>query len=86
MLVDSALDRIIGLRDDNGNNKRRRSKLGATALVAHQEYNTCCLEFQVPCRSDSPSQPRGNANDSGRAWQIVGHQVLSQSPHGFVRV
>ena len=53
MSIDSALDRVMGLRVGNGNTKRRRSKLGATALVAHQEYNTCCLEFQVPCRSDS---------------------------------
>ena len=52
MLIDSALDGVMGLRVGNGNNKRRRSKLGATALGAHQEYNPRCLEFQVPRRSD----------------------------------
>ena len=53
MLVDSALDRITGLRDDNGNTKRRGSKLGTPALVAHQENgDPCCLGFQVPCCFD----------------------------------
>ena len=62
MLVDSALDGIIGLRVDNGNTKRRRSKLGTTALVVHQENDPRCLGFQVPCCSDSPSQSSGSTN------------------------
>ena len=53
MLIDGALEGAMGLRVGNGNNKRMRSKLGTTALVVHQEHDARCLEFQVPCGSDS---------------------------------
>ena len=66
MMIDIALEGVMGLRVGNGNNKRMRSKLGTTALVAHQEYNTRCLEFQVPCRSDSAAKfTEGSGLDLG---------------------
>ena len=71
MLIDSALEEVMGLRVGNGNNKRRRSKLGAAALVAHQEYDTRCLEFQVPCRSDwfSCLRPPQNCGSGGGCFK-----------------
>ena len=83
MLADSALDRIIGLWDDNGNTKRRRSKLGMTALVAHQENNPCCLEFQVKCYLDSPVQSEIDSTYNSSLIVAVQHEasnMLSSDP------
>ena len=59
-----ALDGVMGLRVGNGNNKRRRSKHGATSLVAHQEYVVLNSKFRVDLTEPTRcfQLPRRNPN------------------------